>query len=68
MKKNMGVVDRVFRIVVAIVVALLFHFNIIGGVFAYVLLSLSAVFLFTSITGFCPVYIPFGFNTCKLKE
>ena len=68
MKKNMGVVDRLFRVIVALVVAILFHYNVIGGFFAYVLLGLSAVFLLTSITGFCPIYAPFGLNTCKKRN
>ena len=68
MKKNMGGMDRVIRIVVALAVIGLFYFNVIGGTLAYVLLGLSAIFVITSFISFCPLYSIFGLSTCKVKE
>jgi uncharacterized MAPEG superfamily protein len=65
MKKNMGSTDRVVRTIVAIVFAALYFTNIITGTAGLVLLVLSAVFLLTSLIGFCPLYLPFGISSCK---
>ncbi|WP_431106521.1 YgaP family membrane protein [Winogradskyella poriferorum] len=67
MKKNMGSLDKGIRIVIAIVIALLYYFNVIEGTLAYVLMALAIVFLLTSFISFCPLYLPFGWNTCKRK-
>ncbi len=68
MKKNMGTVDKVIRILVAVVVVVLFLTHVITGVLAYILLALAAVFVVTSILGFCPIYLPFGISTKKKEE
>ncbi|NRB58786.1 MAG: DUF2892 domain-containing protein [Winogradskyella sp.] len=68
MKKNLGAIDRVVRILIAAVVATLFFTNIISGVLGTVLLVVAAVLLLTSFISFCPLYAPFGIRTCKLKE
>lgn len=65
MKKNMGTVDRVFRILVAIVIAILYLADVISGTTALILLVVGVVFLLTSLVSFCPLYAPFGFRTCK---
>jgi hypothetical protein len=65
MKKNMGTIDKVIRILVAVVVVILFFTNIISGTLAYILLALSAIFVVTSLLSFCPLYLPFGLNTGK---
>jgi hypothetical protein len=67
MKKNMGTFDKVIRILVAVVVVILFFTNTVSGTLAYILLALSAVFVLTSLLGFCPLYLPFGLST-KKKE
>jgi hypothetical protein len=68
MKKNMGTTDKVIRILVAIVIAVLFFTNVISGVLGYILLALAVIFVLTSLLGLCPLYLPFGINTGKKKE
>ncbi len=68
MKKNMGNADRIIRVVIAAVIAVLYFTNVITGTFAYVLLGLGAIFLLTSLVGTCPLYLPFGISTCAKKE
>jgi len=65
MKKNMGNVDRVIRILVAVVVLVLYFTHVITGTLAVILLILAGVFVVTSFIGFCPLYTLFGFNTVK---
>ncbi|HRG90000.1 MAG TPA: DUF2892 domain-containing protein [Chitinophagales bacterium] len=67
MKTNMGTIDSVARLLVAVAVAALYMLNIISGTVAIVLLVLAGVFVLTSLVGFCPLYMPLGINTCGKK-
>ncbi len=64
----MGTIDRTIRLIVAIVFAVLYITNIVTGTIGLVLVILGAVFVLTSLISFCPLYLPFGINTCKTKE
>jgi len=68
MKKNMGSTDRIIRLIVAIVFAILYFSNIVTGTIGLILVALSAVFVLTSLVSFCPLYLPFGINTCQTKK
>jgi hypothetical protein len=63
MKRNMGVVDRIIRISLAVLVAVLYFTNQLSTVAAVILGILAVVFVLTSIIGFCPLYLPFGIST-----
>lgn len=65
MKKNMGKVDIIVRIVLALLFSVLYFTGIVPGTIGLVLLVFGGIFLFTSIINFCPLYILFGINTCK---
>ncbi|WP_457610228.1 YgaP family membrane protein [Lutibacter sp.] len=65
MKKNMGSVDKIIRVLIAVVIAVLYWQGIINGTLAIVLLVLGIVFLLTSLVNFCPLYTIFGINTSK---
>jgi hypothetical protein len=68
MKKNMGNTDRIIRVIFAIVVSILFFTHTITGTAGLVLLILGGIFLATSLISFCPLYLPFGINTCKTDK
>ena len=68
MKVNMGNADRVIRVLLAAVIAVLFFTNIITGTLGIVLLSLAGVFVLTSLVSFCPLYTIFGLSTCPMKK
>ena len=65
MKKNMGLADKIIRIIVAVVFAVLFFAKVVTGTVGIILLVLGAVFLLTALIGFCPLYLPIGINTGK---
>jgi hypothetical protein len=67
MKKNIGSIDKVIRILIAVVIAILFFTKVITGVLGIVLIVLAAVFVLTSLISFCPLYLPFGIHTGKKK-
>ncbi len=68
MKKNMGSIDKVVRIVVALLIGIAYKANYISGTAAIVMLSLAGIFILTSFISFCPLYLPFGISTCKKKD
>jgi hypothetical protein len=65
MKKNMGTIDRVIRILLAIVVIVLYLNSSITGVAAIILGIIAFVFILTSLIGFCPLYMPLKISTIK---
>ena len=64
----MGTADKGIRILIAIVIALLYYFDVIQGTLAYVLMAFAIIFLITSFVSYCPIYPLLGINTCKKKE
>ena len=68
MKKNMGGLDRIFRLIIAAVIGYLYYNGTIEGTLAYVLLAVAAVFVLTSLISSCPLYSIVGLNTCKIKK
>jgi hypothetical protein len=65
MKKNMGNTDKVIRILVAVVIAVLYFTHQINGTLAIIGLVVSGIFIVTSFMSFCPLYWPFGISTSK---
>jgi hypothetical protein len=65
MKKNMGTIDRVVRVLIALVIAGLWYMEVISGTVALIGLAFAAIFILTSLISFCPLYLPFGLSTCK---
>ena len=68
MKKNMGGLDKVIRVILALVAELLVYFEVVEGALAYILLTIMGVFVITSLVGFCPLYGIFGINSCRTKH
>ncbi|MCP9770362.1 DUF2892 domain-containing protein [Lacihabitans sp. LS3-19] len=65
MKVNMGLIDRILRVIIAAVIAYLFYTGVLSGTLGIVLLVLAIVFLLTSVVSFCPLYTIFGIKTNK---
>ncbi len=65
MKKNMGTVDRVIRVLITVVIAVLYFSEIVTGTLGIVLLVISGIFLVTSLMGFCPLYYLVGLRSNK---
>lgn len=67
MKKNMGNVDRIIRVLLAVIFGALYFTGTVTGTLGLVLVILGAVFLLTSLVSFCPLYALVGLNTCPTK-
>jgi hypothetical protein len=67
MLKNMGKFDRVLRIAISLVFAMMIVNGAVHGIQYYVLSVVSIVFVITAVAGTCPLYVPFKINTNKNK-
>ncbi len=65
LEKNMGTTDRIIRLILAAVGAVLYFTGTITGTLGLVVVILSAVLLITSIFAVCPLYLPFKISTAK---
>jgi hypothetical protein len=63
MKRNMGTIDRIIRILLASVVIVLYLNGSITGVAAIILGIVAFIFIVTSLIGFCPLYVPLKIST-----
>lgn len=68
MTKNMGNTDKLIRLIIAAVIAVLFYTGAISGTLAIVLGIFAVIFALTSLVSFCPLYTLVGINTCSAKK
>ena len=68
MKKNVGLADKLVRVVLVLVIAALYLMGSIHGTAAIVLGILAAILLITSILSFCPLYVLLGISTIKKDQ
>jgi len=65
MQANMGKVDRIIRVVLALIIAVLYFTRQVSGTAALVLGAVAVIMLITGVAAVCPLYIPFKINTGK---
>ena len=65
MKKNIGTTDRIIRLILAAIFAILYFTGTVSGTLGIILLVLAVIFVLTSAISFCPLYLPFKFSTLK---
>ncbi len=63
MKKNIGLTDRLIRVIVAIIICFLYLNESIDGLEGGLLLIEAVIFVFTSLTGISPLYKLLGLST-----
>lgn len=68
MKKNMGSVDKIIRLIIAAVLGFLFYNGTLTGTIGIVAVVVAGVFALTSLVSFCPLYTLLGINTCSVKK
>lgn len=68
MKKNVGNIDKIIRLILAIVLFALAYFNVVGGTLAIVAYVAGAIMLFTAFMKSCPLYSVFGFSSCPISN
>ncbi len=66
MTKNVGNIDKLVRLIIAVVLFILVYTDTVkGNTMQYVLLTLALIAALTSLLNFCPIYKVLGINTCK---
>jgi hypothetical protein len=65
MKKNIGYVDGIIRLIVAALIVLFYGIGMINGTSALLLMFIAVIFVLTSLVRVCPLYLPFGISTRK---
>lgn len=63
MIKNIGQTEKIVRIVLAVVLAGLDFFEVVGGAFSWVLSLVAIVLLVTALVGHCPINKMLGRNS-----
>ncbi len=59
----MGILDRIIRVALVAVVAVLYFTGQLSLVASIILGALAVIFLLTSVVGVCPLYLPFRIST-----
>jgi hypothetical protein len=60
---NVGSTDKIVRLVLGVILALVGFFVPMAGWLAVVLFIVAALLIVTAFLNFCPVYLPFKINT-----
>lgn len=68
MKKNMGSADRIIRLLILIVAAVLYFTHTLTGTAGLVVLIVGIILGATALINFCPLYTIFGIKTNKAKS
>lgn len=62
MRVNMGTIDRVIRVVIAAVLIGV-GLGVVRGPGGIAMAMIGVIPLLTGLSGFCPLYLPFGIDT-----
>ncbi len=68
MKRNLSNLDKVIRILAAIVIAVLYFTHRISGTTALVLGIIALALVITSFINFCPIYWSIGISSFQRRK
>lgn len=60
---NVGTLDKIIRLILALIIFTLFFTGTILGAVAVVLVTVATVLTITSFAGFCPLYSALGWDS-----
>ena len=66
-EKNVGMIDRVIRIILGIILLYLFVVNMVAAPWSYLVALIGPILLVTGVIGTCPLYSMLGMNTLSKK-
>ena len=67
MKKNVGSIDKVVRIIIAAVAVWAAYTHQVSSPWDYVLYAVAVIMVITALMSTCPIWIVFGIKTLKSK-
>jgi len=68
MKHNMTTADRIIRVIIAVIIAILYFSNAIPAAWGLTLMMVSFVFMLTAFINFCPLYTLLGIRRWEKKS
>ncbi len=68
MNKNIGKIDKIIRIVAAVIISMIYITEAVPGVLGFILLTIGGVLLVTAIVDFCPLYKLLKFKGIKKPQ
>jgi hypothetical protein len=68
MKINIGQRDKTTRLVAAVIIPVVYFFELLTGTVATLLLVLAVMLILTSLISFCPIYSLLNIKTSKTKQ
>ncbi len=68
MKQNVGLTDRIIRMIIAITLGSVYYMDFVSGTAAIVVVVLAVIGLVTSLIGYCPIYHILGISTAAEKK
>lgn len=66
--KNVGISDRVLRIVLGLIFVMFYITGIADGTIGTVIIIIGVILVLTAVIRVCPMYMIFGISTCKLDR
>lgn len=63
MKPNISSTDRMIRVSIAVLAAVLYFTQVLTGFWGIAFLTVGGILLLTSVINFCPLYYVLGINT-----
>ena len=67
MVHNVGKVDRIIRLSIALVLVALYYLNVWNGAYSNYFVIGAALLFITSMRQCCPIYALLGFGTCGIQ-
>jgi len=67
MKKNIGNIDKLIRLIIAVVAIWAAYTGQVESPWIYVLYAVAAIMVLTAFVGTCPIWLMTGINTVKSK-
>lgn len=68
MKKNVGSIDKIIRLIIAVVAIYVAYNGMVASPWNYVLYAVAAIMVGTALMGSCPLFSIFGIRSNKIKN
>lgn len=68
MTQNVGKIDRIIRLVLALILGTLYFTKVVEGEAATWVMAAGFLLFFTSMRRCCPLYAMLGFGTCSIDR
>ena len=68
MKSNIGVLDKIVRLSIILIIGALYLVGALDGLAAIIFAGIGIYLALTSFVGFCPIYRVFSFTTVESKK